>query len=151
VVAVEEGSTPDDDRDVDEDDDDEISDETDTGDGAVTFAAAAESEEVAVAGGGEERGAASSASVERMSTSVSAEPPSRAWSGPLSRGRFPAEEEDGVREGSGAGRRACDAMLQSSAEADEEATKGIADDEEEEEGADAGAVGFPEEPSRRGM
>ena len=149
-MAVGEASVPDDDKDVDEDDDDESSDEADTDDGAVTVvAAAAEGEEVAAAGGGGERG--SSASVERMSTSVSAGPPSRAWSGPLSRGRFPEEEEDGVGEGSGAGRRACDAMLQSSAEADEEATEGIADDEEEEEGADAGAVGFPKEPSRRGM
>jgi hypothetical protein len=151
VVAVEEASAPDDDKDVDEDDDDESSDEADTDDGAVTVvAAAAEGEEVAAAGGGGERG--SSASAERMSTSVSLGPPSRAaWSGPLSRGRFPEEDEDGVGEGSGAGRRACDAMLQSSAEADEEATEGIADDEEEKEGADAGAVCSPKEPSRRGM
>jgi hypothetical protein len=54
---------------------------------------------------------------------------------------------------SGAGRRTCDATLQSIAEADEGATGGVADDEGVglEVGADAGAVGSPGAGAREGM
>ena len=60
--------------------------------------------------------------------------------------------EDGGGEESGADRRACDAKLQSIAEADEEATEGLAGGEVEEEGeADAGSVDSPEALLRIGM
>ena len=146
VEAVEGGS-------VDDEADEDDSDGSDPDDGAV--AAAAVVGEVETDAGGERRGEASSAersSIGCMLTSVSPRPSTRLRSGPWRLARFTEEEADDAGEESGAGPRACDAMLQSIAEADEDATEGRADEEEEvEEGADAGAVGAPGAPSRRGM
>ena len=71
----------------------------------------------------------------------------------LSRAFFPEEEANDLGRASGAGRRTCDATLQSIAEADERATGGIADDEGMglEVGANAGAVGSPGARTREGM
>jgi hypothetical protein len=131
----------------------EVGDDDDDDDEAAT----------AAVGGGlptaepvERRGTSTSAlrsSAERMSTSDSASKSAQAVrSGPLSRALFPEEEEEDCGGASGGDRRSCDAMLQSAAEADEEATEGIADDDGGEgKGADAGAVGSPEAATRRGM
>jgi hypothetical protein len=93
----------------------------------------------------------SSTSAESMSTSVSTVVWAREKSGPWSRALFPAGDEEDFEGTSGAGLRTCDAMLQSSAEADGGAFEGVADDDGKEEGADAWAVGSPGAPTRRGM